>query len=457
VSKRISASTLLLAAALGGTHLARADGRHELSAAATFPLKVSANKRYLVDQRNVPFLIVGDSPQSMIGNLSLGDAGAFIANRKAAGFNALWINLLCASYTGCRGDGKTYDGIPPFVTQGDLSKPNPAYFSRVDDVIGLAAKAGMVVFLDPIETGGWLPALRRNGVAKDRAYGAFLGRRYKSFPNIVWMSGNDFQSWQNVADDAAVLAVAEGIRSTDPRHLQTVELNYTRSSSLDDARWRGHINLNAAYTYNPTYAEVQKDYTMKRPLPVFMVEAGYEFEQNSQSFSPGSPEILRRQEYWSILSGATGAFYGNHYTWQFANGWRDHLDTAGSAQMGYAAKLFTQTRWFALVPDVHHNVVTAGYGKFSDDGNVGSSAYVTTAATRDRRLAISYIPGGATRTVTVDTLRIKGKVTARWLDPTNGTYSSAGSSIRKSRAVHFTTPGKNSAGDRDWVLVLAGR
>ena len=50
--------------------------------------------------------------------------------------------------------------------------------------------------------------------------------------------------------------------------------------------------------------------------------------------SPGNPEILRRQEYWSILAGACGQFYGNHYTWQFAEGWKEHLDTPGSVQVG---------------------------------------------------------------------------------------------------------------------------
>src|SRR4051812_39229803 len=56
-----------------------------------FPLKLSANRRYLVDQANKPFLIVGDSPQALIGNLSVSQAAAYIANRKRAGFNALWV------------------------------------------------------------------------------------------------------------------------------------------------------------------------------------------------------------------------------------------------------------------------------------------------------------------------------------------------------------------------------
>ena len=419
-----------------------------------YPLKPSSNHRYLVDQHNVPFMIVGDSPQAMIGDLSVSDAGAFIANRKAAGFNSLWVNLLCAKYTGCRDDGSTADGIKPFTVPGDLSTPNPAYFSRADTIIRLAARAGIVVFLDPIETGSWLGVLRTNGAAKDRAYGRFLGARYRKFGNIVWFNGNDFQTWSTPSDDAVVLAVAEGIQSVDHAHIQTVELDYPRSGSLDDALWRSVIGLDAAYTYYPTYAQVLHEYNRTPVLPVFMVEAGYEFEQNSSSISKGDPPILRRQEYWSALSGAAGQLYGNHYTWQFTHGWQDHLDTPGSAQLGYLARLLARTPWFRLVPDQDHRIVTAGYGTFTSDGNVGSSDYVTTASTRDGSLAISYLPTGGT--IVVDMARLARPVRARWFDPTNGTYAPiADTRFSKAAKVQLTAPGKNSGGDRDWVLVLA--
>jgi hypothetical protein len=421
-----------------------------------YPLKASSNRRYLVDQNGVPFLIVGDSPQALIGNLSVKDAAAFIANRKAAGFNALWVNLLCASYTGCREDGSTFDGIKPFTTPGDLSTPNPAYFARADTIIRLAAKAGLVVFLDPVETGSWLTVLQGNGVAASRAYGRFLGRRYKNFPNLVWFNGNDFQTWRRKADDTLVLAVAKGIRSADRKHIHTVELNYWKSGSLDDRRWRSMIKLDAAYTYLPTYAQVLQEYNRKNFLPVFMVEAGYEFEQNAAWISYGDPVTLRRQAYWSVLSGATGQFYGNHYTWQFAEGWKSHLDTPGSVEMGYLLRFFAGRRWFQLVPDQAHEIVTSGYGNFSTGGNVGSSNYVSTAATRDGRLAVSYLPTGGT--ITVDMARLSGRVRARWYDPTNGTYAPVtGSPFPNSRSVDLRTPGKNAERGPDWVLVLAAQ
>jgi Protein of unknown function (DUF4038)/Putative collagen-binding domain of a collagenase len=427
-------------------------GRKGSTQSVVLPLKVSRDRRYLVDQRGKPFLIVGDSPQALIGNLSLKEAKVYLADRKKRGFNSIWVDLLCTTYTGCRSDGSTYDGIEPFRTPGDLSTPNPAYFARADAVIRLAARYGIVVFLDPIETGGWLGVLQQNGVAKGAAYGRFLGRRYVHFKNIVWWNGNDFQSWHDTSDDADALAVARGIRSTDPRALQTVELNYFQSGSLDDSRWRSVINLDGVYSYFATYARVLSEYERKRFMPVYMQEAGYEFEQNASWISPGTPEVLRRQEYWSALSGAAGQFYGNHYTWQFAQDWPQHLDTIGSTQFGYLARLLEHLPWFRLVPDLRHRFITSGYGTYDPTSNVASSNYVTAAATRNGRLTLAYLPDGGT--VSVNMARFAGRVLIRWFDPTDGRFRGSGIRHANHGVVHVTAPETPSAGDHDWLLVL---
>jgi len=397
-------------------------------------------------------MIVGDAPQSLIVNLSISGAKTYMANRRASGFNALWVNLLCATYTGGRADGSTYDHIVPFKKPGDLSTPNEQYFERVDAMIRLAGQFGIVVFLDPIETGSWLSVLQANGAAKAYAYGRYLGKRYAKFPNIVWMSGNDFQDWKNPTSDALVLAVADGIRSVDRRHIHTVELNYTVSSSLDDARWRSLIGLDAAYTYSPTYAEVLKEYNRENFMPVFMVEAGYEFEQNLSSISPGVPETLRRQEYWTMLSGATGQLYGNRYTWTLPSDWMSHIDTPGSKQIGYLVKLFAGRPWYRLVPDERHTLLTSGYGTFSSDGNVQSSDYVTAARTPDGHLAMAYLP--TVRTVTINTSRLAANPVAQWYDPSAGTYAPATPTAKTRSTRSFRPPDKNKDGDGDWVLVL---
>ena len=418
---------------------------------AAYPLRVSANRRYLVDRNGSPFLLMGDSPQALMVNLSEAEADAFFADREAAGFNAVWINLLCATYTGGRPDGSTYDGIVPFTTPDDLVTPNPAFFARIDDMLNLAADHGLVVILDPAETGSYLSVLLANGLQKSHDYGRFLGARYRDFDNIVWMSGNDFQSWQNPGDDAVVRAVAHGIRHEDHRHIHTVELDYLVSGSLDDPTWKPLIELNASYTYYPTYAQVLADYGRPDAPPTFMVEANYEFEHNAAD--QGTPHILRRQEYWTMLSGAAGQLYGNGYTWPFRGGWQGNLDTPGSAQIAHVLALFAPRQWWNLIPDVNHFVVVGGNGTFTDTGSLGASDYVTAARTPDGSLVLAYLP--TPRTLTVEMSKLGGPARAAWYDPSNGaSYAIPGSPFQNVGRQRFTPPGANADGDGDWVLVL---
>lgn len=437
--------------------------------AQAYPVKQSANNRYLVDQLNHPFLIIGDSPQALMVNLSTSEAELYFANRASYGFNTLWINLLCATYTAGREDGSTYDGILPFTgylaghagdpLYYDLATPNPVYFDRCDQMLSLAANHGLVVLLDPIETGSFLPAfgggdgvMPHNGVAACRDYGRYLGSRYKDVPNIIWMSGNDYQAWNDGISDSFVTAVALGIRDNDPNHIHTVELDYLTSGSLDDPNWEPIIELNASYTYFPTYAQVLNDYNRVNYKPVFMVEANYEFE-HLQGTIDTTPLNLRKQEYWSLLSGAAGQLYGNHYTWTFDFSWESHLDTPGAMQMPYLKALFEPRAWFNLVPDQNHVLVTAGYGTYSSSGYVEDNSYLTAARTPDGSLAMAYAP--TTRDFTVDLSQMGAPVTARWYDPSAGTYGSvAGSPFPNAGSQVFSTPGANADGDGDWVLVL---
>jgi len=416
-----------------------------------YPLAVSDNRRYLVDRDGTPFLMTGDSPQGLIANLSEAEAEFFFANREAAGFNAMWVNLLCATYTGGRPDGSTYDGIIPFVVPGDLATPNEAYFERVDAMLDLAAAHGLLVLLDPAETGSFLSILVDNGVEKCREYGRYLGARYRGFDNVLWMSGNDFQSWESPGDDAVVRAVALGIRDVDERHLHTVELDYLVSGSLDDPTWAPIIDVNASYTYYPTYAQVLADYDRPDAPPTFMVEANYEFEHNAADL--GTPEILRRQEYWTMLSGAAGHYYGNAYTWPFRSDWQDNLDTVGSSQIAYVNRLFLALPWWNLVPDEGHAAVTAGTGTFADDGSLGANDYATAARTPDGAWIVAYMP--TIRAITVDMSRLGSAADAAWYDPSDGSQRPvAGSPFPNAGSRSFTPPGANADGDGDWVLVL---
>ena len=420
------------------------------AAQPVFPLKPSADKRSLVDQNDVPFLMTGDAPQAMVGNLSVKQAKVFIKNRAKYGVNALWVNLLCDDYTACNSDGTTFDGVAPFTTAGDLSTPNPAYFDRAAQMLEAAAARGMVVLLDPIETGGWLSVLDANGETKARKFGEFLGRRFKDQPNIVWMSGNDFQTWRDASQNKLVRAVMRGLAASDPNHIQTIELDYYVSASLDDRALQPLLGLDAVYTYRPTYAKELSEYKRADFAPTFMVEANYEFEHNGGT-DGGTRQNLRRQEWWTAFSGTTGQLYASAYSWRLTGDWADNLDTVGILQFSYVKQLLAPRKWDTLVPDRAHAVLTKGFGKFSKDDPIPDDTYAAAARSADGSLVMAYLP--SVRRVTLDMTKLSGAATARWFDPTNAAFIDIGS-FANTGTQDFTPPGNNHDGDGDWVLVI---
>ena len=453
-----------------------------------FPLRVSENHRYLVDQNTLPFLIVGDSPQGLIGRLTEKEAEFYFADREAHGFNTLgWMNVLCAGRDYPTSTfATTPDGVRPFTgflhggsdfQYYDLRKPNEAYFVRLDHLLQMAMNHHLAVFLDPIETIGWLPTLRNNGLDAAFAYGQFLGRRYQQFNNVLWLSGNDFgawhssedgalvqaakngprsfaQTWHQHNDDALVQAVAKGIRSASPLQLQTLELEPPNTSSFDDPAWTSLIDLNGTYTYAPTYLQMQHSYNRKPLAPTFLMEAHYENEDIGEPRDPGSPPVLRKQAYWTVLSGGTGQFYGNAYTWTFRDGWQTNLDTPGVQQIGYWKAFFLSISWQNLVPDWGGKIVTSGA---SSPGSlktpISQTDYASAARTSDGSAVVIYIP--SVRPVSVNMASLSGLAQAAWFDPACGAYRSIpGEGMRNAGIQQFIPPGKNCSGDGDWVLIL---
>ena len=124
----------------------------------------------------------------------------------------------------------------------------------------------------------------------------------------------------------------------------------------------------------------------------------------------------------------------------------------GPAQFTHWKNFFAALPWYDLVPDQSHAVVTAGLGKKGDASTrVSQSDYLTAAKTADGAFVIAYMP--TPRTITVNMAALKGPATAKWFDPTSGTYTPITESpLTNVAARQFTPPGKNH--DGDWVLLL---
>lgn len=208
-------------------------------------------------------------------------------------------------------------------------------------------------------------------------------------------------------------------------------------------------------------------YNQTPVMPAYLVEAHYDLEQVGTPTDYGTPEVLRRQEYWTMLSGGVGQFYGNRYTWSLTPGWDSYMDTPGVTQITIWKDFFSSLPWQKLVPDQNHQIVTKGQGTFGDTRSdfdehdlgvslrvrVSESDFATAARTVDRSTVVIYMPTARTITVRMDGL--SGLSTARWFDPTDGTYREvSGGPFPNAGERNFTPPGNNHDGDTDWVLVL---
>jgi hypothetical protein len=210
-----------LALAFGACSDGSSSSGQPAASTAAFPFEVSADGRLLVDQKNKPFLVQSDAAWGLIAAATIEDAEFYLENRKRKGFNAVLVRLLEHRFV--HDPPRNVYGDAPFTTPGDFSTPNESYFAHVDDVIRKANEIGILVLLAPAYLGfeggdeGWFTEMKANGTAKLRDYGRYLGRRYKAFPNILWVEAGDFDP----PTPELVRAVAQGILEQAPDQLHT--------------------------------------------------------------------------------------------------------------------------------------------------------------------------------------------------------------------------------------------
>jgi hypothetical protein len=425
------------------------------AAGPAFPLKVAEGGR-LVDQRGRPFLVVGDSPWSLIVQPREQDIDRYLDDRVRRGFTAVLVNLIEHKF--CTHPPQTRAGLTPFTKAGDFSTPNRAYFDFAARVVKKAGERGLAVWLCPAYLGygggdeGWFREIKAGGRAALRQYGRFVGRRFKDLPNIVWVMGGDYTPAP--ADRWTVSELAAAIRGEDSRHLITGHFAPGTSAvtAFGAPPW---ITLNSVYSYDKAlFRPMLAEYQRRPARPFVLEETVYENEHNS------TPEEIRRQAYWAMLSGACGQFFGNNPLWHFdgpglypvKQTWQQALDGTGSRDMARFAKVFAGLRWYDLVPERAHAVVREGYGK--------DTATALTARTPDGRLAVTYVPSTGTdaRALTVDLGQLAGPVRARWYNPTDGRWTTAGGGPLPNRGTRvLRTPGDNGTKTNDWLLVLTAQ
>ena len=404
-----------------------------LCGAERYPLRVSSDHRHLVDQNGTPFLVQGDAAWSLISGLTKEQAEIYLENRRRLGFNSIIVNLIEHHF---HGPVNRY-GQGPFTSPGDFSTPNEQYFEHADWVIKKAAEKGIQVFLAPIYLGyigteeGWIEEVMTNGPEKNRAWGQYVGKRYRDYDNIVWIVGGDRNPDKARPD---VDAFVRGLKEFDKRHLVTAHC-HPENSAVDQYGDEGWLDLNDTYTYGIVHGMLLRDYDREPVMPFVLIESTYENEHNASAVQ------IRRQAYWAVLCGATGQFIGNTPIWLFDPGWEAALNATGSRDMKRLLSLFSSRPWYELVPDQKHEVVIDGLGEFR------GLDYLAAARTPDGDTIIAYLP--TARPFTVDMSKISGgTATAWWFNPRSGEATSVGTLAGAGKR-QFSPPGEG-----DWVLVL---
>jgi hypothetical protein len=421
-----------------------------------FPIRISEDGRHFEDQNGRPFFVHGDSAWSLIAQLNLKETEFYLDYRRAQGFNAILVNLIERKFA--KNPPQNASSDPPFLIPGDFSTPHEAYFVHADAVIRMAAARGMLVFLVPAYLGwkggdeGWFREIRAAGRENLKDYGRYVGSRYKTFQNIVWVVGGDYTPPQRYR--WSIDALAEGIREGGATQLMTAHCGQESPySALGNPAW---LDFNNVYSQVDNLYDVTiREYGRKPVKPFIMIESVYEGEHHS------TPDRIRRQAYWSILTGAAGHFYGNNPAWNFdsptkvypsAQPWRDALDSRGAGDMSRLWKFFQSVRWYALNPDTEHRFLVAGSGR------AGSAGYSAAAVTGDGKMAVVYVAAGAPGEALIHLKKSMLPCEGLWVDPADG----MGIKIDTIHAAregkqNVTTPGTNSSGATDWILYLRAK
>ena len=439
-----------------------------------YPLRLSGDRRYLVDQRGTPFLLKGETAWLALVNLTEEEQDAYLQDRDDKGFNTVEVMLLNANYT------KTPNPVPPanrygelpFRVPGAFATADDAYFDRAAAFVDRAARHGVLVLVAPMYLGydggreGWFASLDAPGNTRDvcRRYGRFVGSKFKERNNVVWVAGGDHAPPPGSEAEARHWEMLQGIQEAGAHQLWTGHWNFGHKGgiSTDEPLFAPAMDLNGVYQYVDTYRYTARAFGVRPPRPVFLLESAYEREHARTEMQP-----FRKAWWWSMLSGAAGVLWSNNFLWmcesargtyaaeygsadRTVSSWAAELDSAGTYEAMHLHALFEALPWHRLVPMhvMDGALVVSGEGHRRDR--------IVAAATPERDVIVVYVPltGRRTRSFTVDLSGVRAPVRARWFDPSTGEYVPIAMPPALRNAVEFTTPGANRSGTNDWVLVV---
>lgn len=426
-------------------------------------LKVSENKRFLVTADGRPFFWLGDTAWELFHRATREEAEQYLKRRAAQRFTVIQAVAL-AEFDGLTAPN-AYGHTP--LRNNDPTQPIDEYFAHVDWVVAKANELGLYVGFLPTWGDKWN---KKWGAGPEiftpenaRAYGEWLGRRYKD-AGIVWILGGD-RPIETDAHRGIIGAMARGLRAGDGgAHLITFHPTGGQSSSapFHDEEWldfnmrqNGHVT-----EYTGRYEQTRADYDRTPIKPVLDGEPIYEdhpISFDARKLGHSIAADVRRPLYWNLFLGAFGHTYGHHSVWQMwtprrkpVNNpllpWTEAIDQPGAAAMQHGRALIESRPFLTRIPDP--SVIVPGPVPTSVPG-AGRYQFV---ATRDAAgsYAMVYAPVGRTFSVRMNVIT-GPRVKAWWFNPRTGQATAIGTFPNTGDRA-FTPPDRGEL--LDWVLVL---
>jgi len=397
------------------------------AASIAWPVQVSSNGRYFVDQKGQPVFWLGTTQWELFRGCTREDAQLILDKSKDKGF--VFVQTMLVGV----GDGTRANvyGQKPWLHDDPLT-PNEVYFKNVDGVIQAARERDMILYVMLYHQ----TCRKRITVDNARAWAKWLAQRYKEMPNIIWSLTPEAKP-----EFVPILReLAAGLREGDGgAHLITVEPDPSpySSSFIHSETWLDFNSLQTWKNVELIYPMVTHDYDLKPVKPVLMAEGAY--ERGSEYGFDVSPLWIRRQAYYSYLAGGHHA-YGHNDSWRILPTWRQALDAPGAVQLGILKKVFQGlSEWWYLVPD--QSIFAAG-------GQTQGQILNLAARHKDGKWVMVYLGSRGSFSINMDKL-VATRVEARWIDPKTGNSSAAGSFVNTGTQ-SFSTP----EGWEDAILIL---
>jgi len=447
------------------------------------------NPHYLAHSDGKPFFWLADTGWEMLHRLNRAETEQYLENRKLKGFNIIQTVIISEFIHMDKATNFYNDSIfskenpeRPALTAGNNPENQREYdfWDHVDFAINTAESKGLYLALVP-SWGEWITPRTDKALfnTKEQAYryGWFLGNRYKSSPNTIWVLGGDrhpderpegIELWRTMAE-----GIADGtnnVSKMDEKADYTTTL-MTHHAFLSSSKWFHNDEWIDFHTWGSYHAEVNNttsykaalaDWNLDNPKPTLNSEPCYEghginYAIDNNGFFTSTD--LRIAAYWSVLSGGAGFTYGAQAIWQFTDetrkkhspktlqNWQQEMELPGASQMAHLKKLMESRPMTELQPDPQ--MIVSGQGDCAN--------YI--AAIRGKSFAYIYIPSGGKPEIQLG--KISGeKVKASWFDPRTGKTTVIGE-FKNRGTRSFDVPGMSkelswlkSGRGCDWVLVL---